>query len=61
MDSHESLLWSSSTLYRDDSISHIFRLEEEGIEETEFPVELNEEDESGGEEELDQYGIIEKT
>ena len=47
-------------LYRDDSISRIFRLGGEGIEETEFPAEINEEDESGGEEELDEYGIIER-
>ena len=41
-------------------VSRIFRLEGERVEETEFPAELNEEDESGGEEELDQYGIIER-
>ncbi len=47
-------------LYRDDSISRIFRLVGEGIEETEFPEVVNEEDKSGGEEDLDQYGIIER-
>jgi hypothetical protein len=44
-------------LYRDDSISRIFRLGGEG---TEFPAILNEEDEFGGEEKLDEYGIIER-
>ena len=41
-------------------VSRVFRLGGEGIEETEFPAVLNEEDESGGEEALDEYGIIER-
>ena len=36
------------------SISRIFRLGGEGIEETEFPVEVNEEGESDGEEDLNE-------
>jgi hypothetical protein len=45
-------------LYRNDSISRIFRLGGEGIEETEFPAEVNEEGESGGKEDLDEYRIM---
>ena len=49
---------SKRHLYQNDSISRIFRLGGEGIEETEFPAEVNEEGESGGEENLDENGII---
>jgi len=46
--------------YQNDSISRIFRLKGEGIEETEFPEVVNEEGESGGEEDLNEYRIIER-
>ena len=46
-------------LYQNDSISRIFRLGGEAIEETEFLAVANEEGESGGEEDLDEYGIFE--
>ena len=60
MDSQESILlypimWTNSKrhLYQNDSISRIFRLGGEGIEETEIPGVVNEEGESGGEEDLE--------
>ena len=48
-------MWTSRRghLYQNDTISRIFRLGGEGIEQTEFPAEVNEEGESGGEEDLD--------
>ena len=49
---------SKRHLYRDDSISRIFRLGGKGIEEIKFPAEVNEEGESDCEEDLDDYGII---
>ena len=45
------------TSYQNDSFLRIFRLGGEGIEETEFPGVVNEEGESGGEEDLDEYGL----
>ena len=51
---------SKRHLYQNDSISRIFRLGGEWIEETEIPGVVNEEGESGGEEDLDEYGIIER-
>ena len=51
---------SKRLLYQNDSISRIFWLGGEGIEETEIPGVRNEEGESGGEEELKEYGIIER-
>jgi len=60
MDSQESLImWTRwSDIYdQNDSISRIFRLGGERNEETKILGVVNEEDESGGEEELDEYGI----
>ena len=51
---------SKRHLYKNDSISRIFRLPGEGIEETEIPGVVNEEGESGSEEELEEYGVIER-
>jgi len=47
-------------LYQNDSISRIFRFGGEGIEETKIPGVVNKEGISGGEEELLEYGIIER-
>ena len=44
---------SKRHLYQNYSNSRIFRLGGEGIEETEFPAVVNEEGESGGEEDLE--------
>ena len=51
---------SKQHLYQNDSVSRIFQLGGEGIEETEIPGVVNEEGESGGEEELEKYGITER-
>ena len=51
---------SKRYLYQNDSISRIFRLGGEGIEESKIPGVVNEEGESGGEEELEEYGIIKR-
>ena len=38
----------------------IFRLEEEGLEQTEYPGEIEEEGHIGGEEYFEEYGIVER-
>jgi len=43
-----------------DSTERIFRLGEEGLEQTEFPGELEEEDQVGAKEDFDDYGIVER-
>ena len=47
-------------LFVDDSIQRIFRLGEEGLEETEFPGEIEEEGDIAAKEDFEEYGNVEK-
>ena len=51
---------SKRHLYQNNSISRILRLGGEEIEETKIPSVVNKEGKSGGEEVLEEYGIIER-
>jgi hypothetical protein len=47
-------------MFKIDSTERIFRLGEEGLDQTEYPGQIEEEDQVDGEEHFEEYGIVER-